>query len=97
MIGGQGAYLGTLAGMSTERVTVSIPSELRRAGQAEADEAGTSFSAVVSEALRSHLRGQAIDAWLVEFEAEHGAFDEAELAAIAADAGVPYLPPRSGR
>jgi hypothetical protein len=80
--------------MSTERVTVSIPAELRQAGQAEADHAGTSFSAVVTDALRSHLRGQAIDAWLAEFEAEHGAFSEDELAAIAADAGVPYVPPR---
>ena len=80
--------------MGMERVTITIPIELRRAGQSEADERGTSFSAVVSNALAAHLRGRAIDAWLTEFEEEHGAFSEDELASIAAEAGVPYVPPR---
>ena len=83
--------------MSTDRVTVSLPAELRQAGQAEADETSTSFSAVVTAALRDHLRGRAIDTWVLEFEAEHGEFSEAELVAIAADAGVPYVPPRPFR
>lgn len=33
------------------------------------------------------------DAWLVEHQAEHGAFDEAELRGPAAETGVPYLAP----
>jgi len=78
--------------MSTDRVTVSLPAGLRQAGPAETDETGTSFSAVVTDALRNHLRGRAIDTWVREFEAEHGELSEAELAAIAADAGVSDVP-----
>jgi len=39
------------------------------------------------------LRGRLVDSWLVEHQAEHGAFDEGELKALAASVGVPYLPP----
>jgi hypothetical protein len=75
--------------MSTERVTVSLPEDVRRASQRIADELGLSFSAVVAEALTGWLRARLVDAWL----AEHGAFDEDELQALAAAAGVPYLAP----
>ena len=34
-----------------------------------------------------------LDAWLAEHQAAHGEFDEDELRAIAAAAGVPYVPP----
>lgn len=83
--------------MSTERVTVSLPDEVRRAGQRVAEERGVSFSAVVTEALGEWLRGRLVDAWLAEHQATHGVFDETELQALAAEAGVPYLPAgRSG-
>jgi hypothetical protein len=35
-----------------------------------------------------------VDVWLVEHQAEHGAFDEDELRRLAAEVGVHYLPPR---
>jgi predicted transcriptional regulator len=79
--------------MSTDRVTVSLPDDVRRAAQGIAEERGVSFSAVVAEALTGWMRGRLIDAWLAEHQAAHGAFSEEELRALAADAGVPYLGP----
>jgi hypothetical protein len=79
--------------MSTERVTVSLPEDLRRAAARIAEERGVAFSAVVAEALAGWMRGRLVDAWLVEHQAEHGGFDEDELRELAASAGVPYLPP----
>lgn len=82
-----------LLGMSTERVTVSLPEDVRKASQRIADELGLSFSSVVAEALTGWLRARLVDAWLAEHQAEHGSFDEDELRALAAEAGVPYLAP----
>lgn len=79
--------------MTTERVTVSLPEDVRRTSQRIADELGMSFSAVVAEALAGWLRGRLVDAWLAEHQTEHGAFDEGELRELAAEAGVPYLGP----
>lgn len=82
-----------LLGMSAERVTVSLPEDVRRASQRIADELGLSFSAVVAQALTGWLRARLVDAWLAEHQAEHGAFDEDELQTLAVEAGVPYLAP----
>ncbi|MGH3163282.1 MAG: hypothetical protein ACRDOC_15480 [Streptosporangiaceae bacterium] len=79
--------------MSTERVTVSLPEEMLRAAQAVAERRGVPFSAVVAEALTGWLRGRLVDIWLAEHQAEHGPFGEAELQALAAEVGVPYLGP----
>jgi post-segregation antitoxin (ccd killing protein) len=78
--------------MTTARVTVTLPAELRQAAQEAADSAGVPFSAVVSDALAGWVRGQLVDAWLAEHQTAHGAFDEDELRALAEDAGVPYVP-----
>ena len=77
--------------MSSERVTVSLSADIRRAAQRIAEERGTSFSAVVAEALTGWMRGRLVDAWLAEHQSAHGEFDENELRALAADAGVPYV------
>ena len=83
--------------MSVERVTVSLPNELRQAAARIADERGVPFSSVITEALSGWIRGRLVDAWLAEHQAEHGAFDEDELRSLATEAGVPYLAPgRSG-
>ncbi|MGQ0845270.1 MAG: hypothetical protein ACT4QF_14175 [Sporichthyaceae bacterium] len=79
--------------MSTERVTVSLPSELRQAAAEVAERRGESFSAVVASALSEWMRAQLVDAWLAEHQDRCGAFDEDELRALAAEAGVPYVPP----
>jgi post-segregation antitoxin (ccd killing protein) len=77
--------------MTTARVTITLPAELRRAAQEAADAVGIPFSAVVSDALAAWVRGRLVDAWLAEHQAAHGAFDEDELRALAEDAGVPYV------
>lgn len=79
--------------MTTERVTVSLPADVRRAAQAAADEAGVPFSNVVAGALSGWLRGRLVDQWLAEHQAAHGAFTEEELRALADGAGIAYLPP----
>jgi predicted transcriptional regulator len=79
--------------MTTERVTVSLPEEVRRTSQRIADQLGLSFSAVVAQALAGWLRGRLVDAWLAEHQAKHGEFDEDELRELAAETGVPYLGP----
>lgn len=79
---------------SVDRVTVSLPAQVRQAAQQLAEATGQSFSSVVSSALEAWLRGRLTDAWLAEHQAEHGVFTEAELRTLAEDAGVPYLPPR---
>ncbi len=76
-----------------ERVTVSLPAEIRRTAQEVADEEATSFSAVVVDALEAWLRGRRVDAWLGEHQDRAGDFDEDDLRALAREAGVAYLPP----
>lgn len=88
------SYVATLLGMSAERVTVSLPGQVRQSTQRVADQLGLSFSAVVAEALSGWLRARLVDAWLVEHQAAHGAFDEDELRALAAEAGISYVAPR---
>jgi len=83
--------------MSTDRVTVSLPKDVRVAAQRVAHETGVPFSSVVADALATWLRGRLVDGWLTEHETEYGAFAEEELQALAAEAGVPYLPPVSTR
>jgi hypothetical protein len=81
--------------MNTERVTVSLPGEIRQSAQRIADGLGVSFSSVVSDALTGWMRSRLVDAWLVEHQEKHGAFDEDELRELAAEAGVPYLTARA--
>ena len=87
------SYAGTLVGMTTERVTVSLPAELRQVVQRVADDAGVPFSSLVSGALTAWVRGRLVDEWLAEYQAERGVFDEDELRALAGRAGIAYLPP----
>lgn len=46
-----------------------------------------------SRPIAAWLGTRLIDAWLIEFQDEFGEFDEDALKQLAADAGVPYLPP----
>ena len=80
--------------MTTERMTISLPAEVRQAVQLVAQTSGVPLSSLVNEAITAWLRTRLVDAWLTEFQRLHGAFDEGELEALAAETGVPYLPPR---
>lgn len=81
---------------SVERVTISLPAEVRHATQRVAESQGVAFSTVVNEALAAWLRSRLVDAWLAEHQVAYGAFDEDELRQLALDAGVPYAPPARG-
>ncbi len=78
---------------SVDRVTVSLPAQVRQAAQQIAEATGQSFSAVVSSALEAWMRGRLADVWLAQHQRQHGVFTEGELRALAEEAGVPYLPP----
>jgi len=91
------SYGDMIPGMSIDRVTVSLPTEVRQAAQRVAQETGVPFSTVVADALAAWVRGRLVDAWLTEHQVEFGDFDEAELQRVAADAGVTYLPPMTSR
>lgn len=80
--------------MKTERVTVSLPANVRDAAAQVAQASGRSFSAVVNEAVSAWLRTQLVDAWLTDFQEEFGSFNENELQQLAAETGVPYVAPR---
>jgi len=77
--------------MTSERVTVSLPADLRQAAAQIANDSGRSFSAVVNEAMGAWLRARLVEAWLGDYQEEFGAFDEDELRALAAEVGVPYV------
>jgi predicted DNA-binding protein len=80
--------------MSTmERVTISIPPQLRESAARLAEREGRSFSAFISSAVEDHIRGLLLDEWLAEQEAADGGWDEEELKALAERTGIPYLPP----
>ena len=81
-------------GMSiAERVTISIPADLRASAARLADREGRSFSAFVSSAVEDHIRGLLLDEWLAEQAEADGGWDEEDLKALAERTGIPYLPP----
>lgn len=79
--------------MTTARVTITLPSDLREAAQRAAEVAGAPFSTVVSDALAAWVRSQLVDAWLAEHQQAYGVSYEDELRALAEETGVPYTPP----
>lgn len=83
--------------MTTTRVTITLPAEIREAVQVAAERSGVPFSAVVSSALAAWTRGVLVDTWLAEHQQAHGEFSEDELKALAAEAGVPYVPADQAR
>lgn len=79
--------------MTVERVTVSMPAEVKAAAQRIAETSGVPLSTVVTDAIEAWVRRRLVDAWLVEYQSETEEFTEDELRQIAKDAGVAYLPP----
>jgi len=81
-----------------ERVTVSMPARVRESAARFAEEDGLSFSAFITSAVEDWIRGRLLDQWLEEQAAERGGWDEEEMKRLAAEIGIPYLPPgRPGR
>lgn len=59
---------------------MSLPPDLARAIDAAAEATGTSFSAWIAETASHRLRLQAGQQGVAEWESEHGALSEQELA-----------------
>ncbi len=83
--------------MSVERITVSLPAEVKESAQRMAEQAGVPLSTVVAEALQAWTRGRLTDAWLAEYQDEFGEFTEDELRDIATETGAVYVPPSADR
>ena len=83
--------------MTIERVTVSLPAELRQAAQKAADATGTAFSSVVADALLDWVRGRKIDELLAEYEAEAGEITEGEMREMAKEMDLPHVEKRRAR
>lgn len=70
--------------MAVERMTVSLDAELAAAVRAAAESDGHNVSAWLADAARRRLALQGLGDIVADWEAEHGAFTEAELEAAAA-------------
>lgn len=67
--------------MTVEKISISLDGPLGAAIRAAAREAGQPVSAWVAEAAQAKLRSVALRQFLDEWQAENGAFTEAELEA----------------
>jgi hypothetical protein len=68
--------------------TISLDPELRDQIEAAAASAGVSFSAWMADAARQRLRKERVLGIIAEWEAEHGEFTEAEIAAVRTELGI---------
>jgi hypothetical protein len=85
-------------------MSISFAPELGDAVRDAAERAGMTLSEWLAEAARAKLRAdvnaeeelqrkmRGLDKFLDEWEAEHGAFTEEELAAAAREMGLPWPP-----
>jgi hypothetical protein len=71
--------------MATKKVTVTLPVELVELIDAAAAEDGLPVSRFVASALERDLRLRVARALITEWQAEHGAFTPAEIAAARAE------------
>ena len=75
-----------------DRFSVTMPPELGEGVRQAAARQGTSVSTWLSEAAADRLRNELLGAALDEWEAEEGAFTEAELDAAASRLGLAPRP-----
>jgi hypothetical protein len=71
-----------------DRFSVTMPPDLGEGVRQAAARQGVSVSAWLSEAAADRLRNELLGAALDEWEAEEGAFTQAELDAAAAELGL---------
>lgn len=67
-------------GVAVERVTVSLEAELATAVRAAADADSQNVSAWLADAARRRLATRGLRAVVAEWESEHGALSDEELA-----------------
>ena len=68
--------------MAVEKLAVSLEQDLARAVRAEAERQGSSLSGWLADAARWKLRASAAVAALADYELEHGAITDAEMARL---------------
>jgi hypothetical protein len=68
-----------------KKVSLTVDEGILRAMQQEAQRAGRTLSAEVSDALARELRRRRLHELVVEYEAEHGVISAEELARIQAE------------
>ena len=66
--------------MAVDKMSLSFPPGISERIKLAAKQAGTSTSSWVADAARMKLRNEALRAYLDEYQAEHGAFTDEELA-----------------
>jgi hypothetical protein len=71
--------------MATRKVTITLPTELVELIGVAATEDGVPVSRFVASALERDLRRRVARALIAEWQAEHGAFTPAEIAAARAE------------
>ncbi|HXQ00703.1 MAG TPA: hypothetical protein VN845_11645 [Solirubrobacteraceae bacterium] len=74
--------------MKVDKLSVSFAPDLGDAVREAAHSKGSSISAWLEDAAAAKLRSQALSEYLLEWESEHGALSEDELARAAAELGV---------
>ena len=74
--------------MATDKLSISLAPDLAEAIRTAAERLHLSTSSWLAEAARERLRGDALDEFLVEWQAENGAFTQAELDAADEMLGV---------
>jgi hypothetical protein len=74
----------TPAGPRTTKISITVDARVLRSVQKEARRAGRTLSAEVTEALARDLRRRRLQELLQEYETEHGAISDDELARIRA-------------
>ena len=83
--------------MAVDKPTISMDAALREQADRLARADGVSFSAfvssAVSDAVRRRRASRALLAAVADWEGEHGAISDAELAAAAGDLGLPPKAP----
>src|SRR5918996_3853487 len=83
---------GNIAGMGVQRFGVSFEEQLAAEVQAAAQASGEAVSAWLAEAARRRLAQDGLGALVADWEAEHGAFTEEELAASRRRLGLDKRP-----
>jgi hypothetical protein len=74
--------------VKVDKLSVSFAPDVGDAVREAAHARGSSISAWLEDAAAAKLRSQALAEYLREWEAEHGALSEDELARAAAELGV---------
>jgi LmbE family N-acetylglucosaminyl deacetylase len=74
--------------MSADRITMTMDEELGAAVRAAARRSGMSVSAWLTEAAAARLRNELLGGFLDQWQEEHGAFTEEELARAAETLGL---------